>query len=128
LKSVLTLPKLAPAFTPAYQPVQLYTGAEGAGIGALTGISAAKAGVPINPATAIMVASLLIVTPKTCRILPRHPPRVCCRYGTVKEKSAENLENALMSALGQKQTSEHVREMSALPPKADIRVQVGLRS
>jgi hypothetical protein len=25
-----------------------------------------------------------------------------------------------MSALGQKQTSEHVRVMSALPPKADI--------
>ena len=28
--------------------------------------------------------------------------------------------NQLMSALGQKQTSEHVRAMSALPPKADI--------
>ena len=27
----------------------------------------------------------------------------------------------LMSALGQKQTSEHVQSMSALPPKADIR-------
>ena len=26
----------------------------------------------------------------------------------------------VMSALGQKQTSEHVRRMSALPPKADI--------
>jgi hypothetical protein len=26
-----------------------------------------------------------------------------------------------MSALGQKQTSEHVRAMSALPPNADIR-------
>jgi hypothetical protein len=25
-----------------------------------------------------------------------------------------------MSALGQKQTSEHIRVMSALPPKADI--------
>src|SRR5215472_15164652 len=28
---------------------------------------------------------------------------------------------ALMSALGQKRTFEHVRAMSALPPKADIR-------
>jgi hypothetical protein len=28
---------------------------------------------------------------------------------------------ASMSALGQKQTSAHVRVMSALPPKADIR-------
>jgi hypothetical protein len=27
-----------------------------------------------------------------------------------------------MSALGQKQTSAHVRAMSALPPKADIRI------
>jgi hypothetical protein len=31
----------------------------------------------------------------------------------------KNLE-ALMSALGQKQTSGHFRVMSALPPKADI--------
>jgi hypothetical protein len=30
-----------------------------------------------------------------------------------------------MSALGQKQTSENVRLMSALPPKADIRTQSG---
>ena len=29
----------------------------------------------------------------------------------------------LMSALGQKQTSAHVRVMSALPPKADMRTQ-----
>jgi hypothetical protein len=29
----------------------------------------------------------------------------------------------LMSALGQKRTSEHVRSMSALPPKADIGTQ-----
>jgi len=29
--------------------------------------------------------------------------------------------NSPMSALGQKQTSAHVRVMSALPPKADIR-------
>src|SRR5262249_40458584 len=29
-----------------------------------------------------------------------------------------------MSALGQKQTSEHVRSMSALPPKADIGTKV----
>src|SRR6516225_11433296 len=29
----------------------------------------------------------------------------------------------VMSALGQKQTSEHVRVMSALPPKADIGTQ-----
>jgi hypothetical protein len=28
-----------------------------------------------------------------------------------------------MSALGQKQISEHARVMSALPPKADIRVR-----
>src|SRR5262249_16790831 len=28
-----------------------------------------------------------------------------------------------MSALGQKQTSEHVQSMSALPPKADIRTK-----
>jgi len=32
---------------------------------------------------------------------------------------SSNLE-ALMSALGQKQTSAHFRVMSALPPKADI--------
>ena len=42
LKSVLTLLKAAPAFTPAYQPVQLSAGA-GAGGGALTAISPAKA-------------------------------------------------------------------------------------
>jgi hypothetical protein len=29
----------------------------------------------------------------------------------------------LMSALGQKQTSQHLRAMSALPPKADIGTQ-----
>jgi hypothetical protein len=31
------------------------------------------------------------------------------------------LQQAKMSALGQKQTSEHVRAMFGLPPKADIR-------
>src|SRR5271166_4377623 len=62
LKSVLTLPKLAPTFTPAYQPVQLWTGA-GNGGGALTAISAAKAGVPIN-AMAIAIARLFIAAPK----------------------------------------------------------------
>jgi len=30
---------------------------------------------------------------------------------------------SLMSALGQKRTSEHFRSMSALPPKADIGTQ-----
>jgi hypothetical protein len=33
-----------------------------------------------------------------------------------------------MSALGQKQTSQHVRVMSALPPKADIRTWPALRA
>jgi hypothetical protein len=33
----------------------------------------------------------------------------------------------LMSALGQKQTSAHVRAMSALPPKADITGLLGQR-
>jgi len=32
-----------------------------------------------------------------------------------------------MSALGQKQTSAHVRVMSALPPRADIRCRDQLR-
>jgi hypothetical protein len=30
-----------------------------------------------------------------------------------------------MSAMGQKQTSDHVQSMSALPPKADIGTQSG---
>ena len=33
----------------------------------------------------------------------------------------------LMSALGQKQTLQHVRAMSALPPKADIRLPLTVR-
>ena len=35
----------------------------------------------------------------------------------------KNVENGLMSALGQKRTLGHVRAMSALPPKADIGTQ-----
>src|SRR5262249_17479887 len=64
LKSVLTWPKLAPRLPPTYQPVQLYTGA-GAGSGAFIGISAANAGVPINPAMAITpIVSLFIRSPR----------------------------------------------------------------
>src|SRR5262249_35924975 len=33
------------------------------------------------------------------------------------------MKGAPMSAMGQKRTSQHVRAMSALPPKADIRNQ-----
>jgi len=33
------------------------------------------------------------------------------------------IRRSAMSALGQKQTSQHVRSMSALPPKADIGTQ-----
>src|SRR5262249_32067875 len=36
------------------------------------------------------------------------------------------VEQGLMSALGQKQTSAHVRVMSALPPRADIGTQRGV--
>ena len=38
--------------------------------------------------------------------------------------SMRRLANRPMSALGQKQTSAHVRVMSALPPKADIGTQL----
>src|SRR6516164_318878 len=62
LKSVLTVPMLAPAFTPTYQPVQFQTGAGGGAAG--TPISAAKADVPIKPAMATrLVASFFINSP-----------------------------------------------------------------
>ena len=66
LKSVLTLPKLAPRFTPAYQPVQFQTGAGGGAAG--TPISAAKADVPIKPAiaTTLVASDFMIAPPETC--------------------------------------------------------------
>src|SRR5690242_1765357 len=59
LKSDLTLPKLAPAFTPAYQPVQLKTeaGAGAGGEAALTDAERAKA-----PAVKAAIANALIIT------------------------------------------------------------------
>src|SRR5215469_12765404 len=41
------------------------------------------------------------------------------KWGSGSSLHGSNLE-PLMSALGQKRTSEHFRSMSALPPKADI--------
>jgi hypothetical protein len=43
------------------------------------------------------------------------------RMGYAYSKWAGSFVATRMSALGQKQTSAHVRVMSALPPKADIR-------
>ena len=47
------------------------------------------------------------------------------KWGSGIKLHGSNLE-PLMSALGQKQTSEYVRAMSALPPKADISPFIGL--
>ena len=62
LKSVLTVPMLAPRFTPTYQPV--HTGGGGGAGGAFTAISAANADVPIKPLMATtQVASLFMAVP-----------------------------------------------------------------
>src|SRR5689334_22956414 len=67
LKSVLTLPKLAPAFTPTYQPVQLYAAGAGASGADVTAMSAAKAGVPTNAAKTAQVAIFFIDGPHQIR-------------------------------------------------------------
>src|SRR5215472_15402633 len=50
----------------------------------------------------------------SCRVLTEWGPEVILRGSNPQGR---------MSALGQKQTSAHVRVMSALPPKADIGTQ-----
>jgi len=68
LKSVLTVPMLAPTFTPTYQPV--HTGGGGGAGGAFTPISAANADVPIKPMIATaQVASFFMSPPRLWRRL-----------------------------------------------------------
>jgi hypothetical protein len=61
------------------------TGA-GAGGGALTAISAAKAGVPINAMVAIAVASFFMTATRSTQNLPYGLPGGCYRFSTVKWK------------------------------------------
>ena len=72
--------------TPAYQPVQVGTGAGATG-GALTAISAAKAGVTINPSAAIAVNTFFTVPPKHTKSYHTACRVRCYRFNTVKRKT-----------------------------------------
>src|SRR5690242_18367641 len=80
-------PQVPPKLKPAYHPVQEIGAGPGADGGALTAISAARAGVPTTAIVAIAVASFFMGPPKICRILPCRLAGGCCRHSTVKEKT-----------------------------------------
>src|SRR5262245_64613546 len=65
------------------------------------------------PPTSVMNSRRLTGRPLKQKVLPYHAVGCIVHHGKF---------GLLMSALGQKQTSEHVQSMSALPPKADIAV------
>src|SRR5262249_31235540 len=92
-KLVLTFPMLTPAFTPAYQPVQVGTGA--AGGGALAAISAANA----NP------------LPAKLKTAPARPDMSLFRIGPTPD-SEPNFPLAIYAAWGQRPVQ--------LPSKAQI--------